>query len=102
MSPSPERPCEDECGSWGTFEYKARHQLIAGLTQDTLIAPWIIKGAMDGPAFAACIREGLVPEIAPGSVGILDNLTTHRNKEAIQAMSDHGCRFLYCRRTHLT
>ena len=34
-------------GSWGT------QTLIAGLTCDALIAPWVIKGAMDGPAFAA-------------------------------------------------
>ena len=76
-------------GSWGT------QTLIAGLTQDALIAPWIIKGAMDGPAFAAYIREVLVPEIAPGTVVILDNLATHRNKEAAQALRDHGCWFLY-------
>ena len=49
-------------GSWGT------QTLIAGLTHNTLIAPWVIKGAMDGPAFAAYIREVLIPEIAPGTV----------------------------------
>ncbi|MEO1110475.1 MAG: hypothetical protein AAFX90_21420 [Pseudomonadota bacterium] len=32
-------------GSWGT------QTLIAGLTSDALIAPWVIKGAMDGSAF---------------------------------------------------
>ena len=53
------------------------------------------KGAMDGPAFAAYIREVLVREIAPGTVVILDNLATHRNKEAAQALRDHGCWFLY-------
>ncbi|SFU19018.1 IS630 family transposase [Sedimentitalea nanhaiensis] len=53
------------------------------------------QGAMDGPAFAAYIREILVPEIAPGTVVILDNLATHRNKEAAQALRDHGCWFLY-------
>jgi transposase len=76
-------------GSWGT------QTLIAGLTQDALIAPWVIKGAMDGPAFAAYIRHVLIPEIAPGTVIILDNLATHRNKEAAQALRDHGCWFLY-------
>lgn len=75
-------------GSWGT------QTLIAGLTQDALIAPWVIKGAMDGPAFAAYIREVLIPEIAPGTVVILDNLATHRNKEAAQALREHGCWFL--------
>jgi len=76
-------------GSWGT------QTLIAGLTTDALIAPWVIKGAMDGPAFAAYVREVLVPEIEPGTVVILDNLATHRNKEAVAALRDHGCWFLY-------
>ncbi len=26
---------------------------------------------------------------------LLDNLATHRNKEAVQALHDHGCWFLY-------
>ena len=76
-------------GSWGT------QTLIAGLKQDALIAPWVIKGAMDGPAFAAYIREVLIPEIEPGTVVILDNLETHHNKEAAQALRQHGCWFLY-------
>lgn len=76
-------------GSWGT------QTLIAGLTHNALIAPWVIKGAMDGPAFAAYIREVLVPEIEPGTVVVLDNLATHRNKEAEAALRAHGCWFLY-------
>ena len=76
-------------GSWAT------QTLIAGLAQDALIAPWVIKGAMDGPAFAAYVREVWVPEIAPGTVVILDNRATHRNKEAAQALRQHGCWFLY-------
>lgn len=76
-------------GSWGT------QTLIAGLTYESLIAPWVIKGAMDGPAFAAYVRKVLIPEIAPGTVVILDNLATHRNKEAAAALKAHGCWFLY-------
>ena len=76
-------------GSWGT------QTLIAGLTQDALITPWAIKGAMDGPAFAAYICEVLIPEVTLGTVVILDNLATHRNKEADQSLRDHGCWLLY-------
>jgi transposase len=76
-------------GSWGT------QTLITGLAQDALIAPWVIKGAMDGPAFATYVREVLVPEIVPGTVVILDNLATHRNKEAAEALRAHGCWFHY-------
>ncbi len=63
-------------GAWGTQTF------IAGLTHDQLIAPWVIKGAMNGEAFAAYIREVLVPEIEPGTVVICDNLATHKNGEA--------------------
>ena len=75
-------------GSWGT------QTLIAGLSPDALIAPWVIRGAMDGPAFATHIRKVPVPEIAPRTVVILDNLATHQNKETTQALRDHGCKFL--------
>lgn len=76
-------------GAWGT------QTLIAGLSVDAFIAPWVIKGAMDGPAFATYVREVLVKEIKPGTVVVLDNLATHHNKEAAQALRDHGCWFLF-------
>ena len=46
------------------------------------MAPWVIKGAMDGAAFAAYIAEVLVPVIEPGTVVICDNLATHKNAQA--------------------
>ena len=76
-------------GSWGT------QTLIAGLGASDLVAPWVIKGAMDGPAFVAYIRDVLIPEIEPGTAVILDNLATHRNKEAKAALRAHGCWFLF-------
>ncbi len=68
---------------------------IAGLTHDGLIAPWVIKGAMDGPAFAAYVEKVLVPELIPGTVVILDNLAAHRNVEAAKVIKQAGCWFLY-------
>ena len=76
-------------GAWGTQTF------IAGLTHDSLIAPWVIKGAMNGEAFATYIRQVLAPELLPGTVVICDNLATHRNKDAAQALKDVGCWFLY-------
>ena len=76
-------------GSWGT------QTLIAGLTVDALIVPWVSKGATDGPAFAAYVLEVLIPVIAPGTAVILGNLATHRNKEATAALRAHSCWVLY-------
>lgn len=50
---------------------------------------------MNGEAFAAYIREVLVPEIEHGTVVICDNLATHKNAEAEAALRAHGCWFLY-------
>ena len=71
-------------GSWGIQTF------IAGLSADVLIAPWVIKGAMDGPAFAAYVEQVLVPELAPGTVVILGNLATHKNAAAAKAMRNAG------------
>ena len=76
-------------GRWGTQTF------IAGLTSHGLIAPWVIKGAMDGDAFAAYIRNVLVPELNPVTVIILYNLATHRNVEAAKAIRAAQCWFLY-------
>ena len=50
---------------------------------------------IDGPAFATYIRRVLVPELAPGTAVVLDNLATHRNAEAAAALREAGCWFLY-------
>lgn len=76
-------------GSWGTQTF------IARLTVDAMIAPWVIKGAMDGPAFTAYVERVLVPELAPGTVVILDNLATHKSAAAAKAMRDAGCWFVF-------
>lgn len=63
-------------GKWGTQTF------IAGLTQNAMIAPWVITGAMNGPAFDAYIETQLAPVLDPGTVVILDNLSTHRSPRA--------------------
>lgn len=76
-------------GSWNTQTF------IAGLTADSLIAPWVIRGAMNGAAFETYIRTQLAPQLAPGTVVILDNLSTHKNAGAAKALKAHGCWFLF-------
>lgn len=76
-------------GKWRTQTF------IAGLTTDALIAPWIIPGAMNGDAFATYVETQLAPELQPGTVVILDNLSTHRNAKAAAALKARGCWFLY-------
>jgi transposase len=68
---------------------------VAGLTRDELIAPWIIPGAMDGDAFDTYVETQLAPVLAPGTVVILDNLSTHRSPRAAAVLKARGCWLLF-------
>ena len=68
---------------------------IAGLAQDDLIAPCVIKGAMDGEAFEAYVQKVLAPVLQPGTVVICDNLPTHYNKVAAATLRNARCWFLF-------
>jgi transposase len=76
-------------GRWHTQTF------IAGLAHDGLIAPWVIEGAMNGPAFATYVETQLAPALVPGTAVILDNLSTHRNERAAAALQARSCWFLF-------
>ncbi|MDG1457033.1 MAG: hypothetical protein P8Q92_03855 [Pseudoprimorskyibacter sp.] len=48
--------------------------VIAGVSHDNLIAPWIITGAMDGNALNVSVTNGPALELQPGIVVICDKL----------------------------
>ena len=76
-------------GKWQTQTF------IAGLAYSGLIAPWVIDGTMNGPAFATYVETQLAPVLTPGTAVILDNLSTHRNTAAAEALQERGCWFLF-------
>lgn len=68
---------------------------IAGLTSNELIAPWVIEGAMNRPAFETYIETQLAPLLNPGTVVILDNLSTHKSPRATEALKEAKSWFLF-------
>jgi len=76
-------------GKWRTQTF------IAGLTSDALIAPWIIEGAMNGPAFDTYIETQLAPLLEPRTIVVLDNLSTHKSPRAAATLKAQGCWFLF-------
>lgn len=76
-------------GKWRTQTF------IAGLTSDRLIAPWVIEGAMNHAAFEVYIESQLAPQLGPGTVVILDNLSTHRSPRAAEVLKQRQCWFLF-------
>lgn len=53
---------------------------LAGLTRDGIVAPFVIDQPMNRTIFTQCIRQYLLPELAPGDVVILDNLSSHKGQ----------------------
>jgi transposase len=66
------------CGRWKTTTF------IAALRHDGIIAPFVIDGPIDGASFLDYVVKVLVPELRPGDIVILDNLSSHKS-EAIKA-----------------
>ena len=76
-------------GHWKTTTF------IAGLRHDSITAPMVADGPMNGPLFLAYIKEFLCPTLKPGDIVIADNLSSHKVngiKEAIEAV---GASILY-------
>lgn len=76
-------------GKWRTQTF------IAGLTSEELIAPWVIEGAMNQAAFDTYVETQLAPLLSPGTVVILDNLSTHKSSRAAEALRQRQCWFLF-------
>lgn len=59
-------------GHWQTSTF------IAALRHDRLAAPFLVEGPMDADAFTTYLEHVLCPELRPGDMLILDNLSTHK------------------------
>jgi transposase len=69
-------------GHWETVTF------IAGLRQTGIVAPMLIKGAMNGEAFLTYLEHFLVPTLKRRDIVILDNVSFHKVtgvQEIIQA-----------------
>jgi transposase len=69
--------------------------LIAALTAAGAGPTLALDGAVDGPAFAAYLREVLAPTLRPGQVVVLDNLSAHKGDAARAIVEARGCRLLF-------
>ena len=61
---------------------------LCGLRAEGLVAPLVLDGAIDGPAFLAWVEQALAPALHPGDTVVADNLGSHKVagvREAIEA-----------------
>ncbi len=68
---------------------------LATLTPEGIGESVVVEGAVDRPAFEAFIEQFLVPQLRPGQVVVLDNLSVHKSARARAAIERVGARLLF-------
>jgi transposase len=76
-------------GYWETVTF------IAGFRQTGIIAPMLIKGAMNGQAFLAYIEQVVVPTLKRRDIVVIDNVSFHKVAGIEEAIRAAGAELRY-------
>jgi transposase len=76
-------------GHWKTTTF------VAGITTGGIIAPWVLDGPINRDAFETYIEKVLIPELNPGAIVIMDNLSSHKGPKIQQMIEAAGASLLY-------
>ena len=70
--------------------------LVAGLRMTGMVAPMVLDGPINGDWFEAYVTKVLVPELRPGDIVIMDNLSSHKRAAVRERIEEAGAtlRFL--------
>lgn len=69
--------------------------VIAGLTCQGIVAPFMFPGSINAEIFKLYVEKVLVPELKPGSIVVVDNLSSHKAQGAAQALRKAGAEFKF-------
>ena len=76
-------------GHWKTTTF------VAGLRSTGVVAPFVIDGAINRTAFETYVAKVLVPELSPGDVVVMDNLSSHKGPQVRAMIEVAGARLFY-------
>jgi transposase len=76
-------------GHWKTTTF------VAGLRVTGMVAPMVLDGPINRAAFQAYVEQVLVPELKPGDIVVMDNLSSHKGPKVRQAIEAIGASLLY-------
>ena len=82
-------PAKVPHGRWKTMTF------IAALRQDSVTAPWLLEGPINGETFLLYVEKVLVPTLRPGDIVIMDNLGSHRSKAVRAAIRAVGAKLFF-------
>lgn len=85
-----ERAIGDAPKNWGKSI-----TLAAGIGMRGLVAPLRMIGSMNSDAFEAYVAQFVCPELKPGDIVIVDNLSAHKQKSIRSLIDATGAHLLY-------
>jgi transposase len=68
---------------------------LGAMRRDGFLAPMVVDGAMTSELFLAYVERVLIPELRPGSVVVMDNLSCHTQAGVRAALEAAGHAVLY-------
>ena len=74
---------------------KEKFTLVAAMGLSGFVAPWQLEGALTGEAFRVYVTAVLLPELRPGQIVVMDNLSCHKVAGIEEAFAAAGVQLLY-------
>lgn len=76
-------------GHWKTTTF------VGALTLRGFIAPWVLDGPINRDAFETYVAKVLVPELRPGDIVVMDNLSSHKGPKVREMIEAKGAELRY-------
>lgn len=76
-------------GHWKTTTF------VGALTTRGFIAPWVLDGPINRDAFETYVKKVLVPDLRPGDIVIMDNLSSHKGPRVRAMIEAAGAELRY-------
>ena len=104
----------DERGAWGNIKPKPNRKNVPAFSSYLyryrnlverffnkikqtrgMIAPWVLDGPINRDAFETYVAKVLVPELRPGDIVVMDNLSSHKGARPREMIEAAGASLLY-------
>lgn len=76
-------------GHWKTTTF------VGALSLRGMIAPFVISGPINRAAFEAYVEAVLVPELRPGDIVVIDNLSSHKGTQTRALIEAAGVELMF-------
>ena len=76
-------------GHWKTTTF------VGALTTRGFVAPYVLDGPINRDAFETYVAKVLVPELEPGDIVVMDNLSSHKGPRVREMVEAAGAELRY-------